>query len=158
MRIKGKNKYGLKLEDFDSYEDYKIALRRLMQSKYNKSEKCKLNQSRYIKSEKGKLNQSRYTKSEKGKLVMSKYKKSEKGLLATRFNNSKRRASKLQRTVPWSNLEEIANFYKACPKGLEVDHIIPLQGKYVSGLHVLNNLQYLTKSQNSSKGNRYEHR
>lgn len=34
-----------------------------------------------------------------------------------------------------------------------VDHIIPTKGKNVSGLHVLNNLQYLTPSQNNSKKN-----
>jgi len=146
---KGENKFGLKLEDFDSYKDYQRAYGRLSRSEYKKSEKGKLSNYKYSKSEKGKL-----------KLFKAyiKYIKTEKGLLHSRINANKRRAAKLHRTVPWSNLEEIANFYKACPKGLEVDHIIPLQGKNVSGLHVLNNLQYLTKSQNSSKGNRYEHR
>lgn len=36
-----------------------------------------------------------------------------------------------------------------------IDHIIPLQGKDVSGLHLPSNLQILTESQNCSKGNRY---
>jgi hypothetical protein len=64
--------------------------------------------------------------------------------------------SKLKRIPKWSDLKAIELFYKNCPKGYVVDHIIPLQGKNVSGLHVLNNLQYLTHSENCSKGNRFE--
>lgn len=65
------------------------------------------------------------------------------------------RAAKLQRTPPWADMSKIKEIYKKCPKDLVVDHIIPLQGKLVSGLHVPNNLQYLTYAQNSSKKNKY---
>ena len=71
-----------------------------------------------------------------------------------RAKEAKRRALKIQAIPKWVDLEAVEQFYTNCPKGYEVDHIIPLKGKQVSGLHVLNNLQYLTKSENASKGNR----
>ena len=64
------------------------------------------------------------------------------------------RGARALRIPSWSETEQIAVFYKNCPPGCEVDHIIPLQGKFVSGLHVLGNLQYLSISQNRSKHNR----
>ena len=48
----------------------------------------------------------------------------------------------------------IRKFYANCPKNKEVDHVIPLLGKKVSGLHVRWNLQYLTKLQNTIKNNK----
>lgn len=58
-------------------------------------------------------------------------------------------------TPAWADLSAITKFYRACPKGSHVDHIIPLRGERVSGLHVLPNLQYLTARANMSKGARY---
>lgn len=70
------------------------------------------------------------------------------------FHTRTRQARKLQATPVWVNLEAIKMIYKNCPSGYEVDHIIPLQGKNVCGLHVPCNLQYLTPLENQIKGNR----
>lgn len=51
--------------------------------------------------------------------------------------------------------EKIADFYDNCPDGYHVDHIIPLQGTLVSGLHTLNNLQYLPEKDNIKKSNSF---
>lgn len=70
--------------------------------------------------------------------------------------NARRRAAKLQRTPAWRNLDAITAIYITCPKGYDVDHIIPLQSKNVSGLHVESNLQCLPLSENRSKNNKFE--
>jgi len=68
---------------------------------------------------------------------------------------AKRRAAKLQRTPSWANLDKIKEIYRTCPEGYHVDHIVPLQGELVSGLHVENNLQHLPASENLAKGNTF---
>ena len=67
-----------------------------------------------------------------------------------------RHAAKLKRTPRWANLEEIGEFYKNCPEGYHVDHIVPLRGEKVSGFHILENLQYLTAEENLRKGNKFD--
>jgi hypothetical protein len=56
-----------------------------------------------------------------------------------------------------AELAEIQGMYDFCRvfKSYEVDHIIPLNGEIVSGLHVLSNLQVLSISENRSKSNKY---
>lgn len=71
------------------------------------------------------------------------------------YYTMKRRAALSKATPLWAKLERIKEIYEKCPKGMQVDHIVPLKGKNVCGLHVHINLQYLTPSENSSKGNRF---
>jgi len=78
---------------------------------------------------------------------------------------AKRRSKKLQATPPWLTKEHLSaiRMYYTESKALEkatglkhhVDHIVPLQGKNVCGLHVPWNLQVLTASENSAKNNHY---
>lgn len=70
-------------------------------------------------------------------------------------NTSAYKARKLRRTPLWANRDAVRFFYDCCPAGYQVDHVIPLQGKTVSGLHVETNLQWLPAAVNASKHNRF---
>ena len=77
-----------------------------------------------------------------------------------------RRCALLNATPTWLTAiqkAQIAEFYEIAEAlntqtGVKhhVDHIVPLKGKTVTGLHAPWNLQILTATQNISKGNRYE--
>lgn len=69
--------------------------------------------------------------------------------------NAKRRANKVSATPSWANLDIIKRIYECCPEDCHVDHIVPLQGANVCGLHVEYNLQYLTVEENLAKGNKF---
>lgn len=64
---------------------------------------------------------------------------------------------KKRRIPPWVKFEDVLPIYEAAARAkyFTVDHIVPLNGKDVSGLHVPWNLQLLTPSENSRKGNRF---
>ena len=70
-----------------------------------------------------------------------------------RASHAKRRAAKLQATPAWADLQEIQNFYEACPPGHHIDHIFPLVSDKMCGLHVRCNLQYLPAKENIRKKN-----
>lgn len=79
----------------------------------------------------------------------------------------KRQLGKTQRTPAWLTPEDlwlIEQFYETATErtkstGVQwhVDHMIPLRGKTVSGLHVPYNLQVILGTENSRKGNRVVH-
>lgn len=71
-------------------------------------------------------------------------------------------ARKLKATPAWVDMNKIAAVYAECQtlrdQGLdmEVDHIVPLKGELVCGLHVHYNLQILTGEDNRRKSNNFE--
>lgn len=84
----------------------------------------------------------------------------EKARLWQRQHQAKRRSAR----VSWANDEAIKAIYKLAKSmsestGIphEVDHIIPIRGRVVCGLHVENNLQVIKKVDNMRKGNRWRH-
>lgn len=84
--------------------------------------------------------------------------------LDKRCANSAIRRARLKRVLPiWANSKLIKEIYKESrdltqSTGImhHVDHIIPLNGKLVSGLHVETNLQILVASENLQKNNKFE--
>ena len=76
---------------------------------------------------------------------------------------AKRKATILQRTPPWDPdahliiaKYQLANMLsKASSIEYHVDHIIPLQGRKVSGLHVFSNLRVIPGSDNVKKSNKF---
>ncbi len=130
------------------------ACRKTIRDHYNKNKKLYID--RAIKwaienSEKKHESKTRYAQSDVGKLV--KYE-----------GCARRRATKMNATPSWltdDDIQEIRNIYEQAKilsekHGIKyhVDHVIPLSGKNVSGLHVPWNLQILTKKDNMLKSNR----
>jgi hypothetical protein len=92
----------------------------------------------------------------------SKWKKNNAG--RTRAIIAKRRADKLKRTPPWLTGEQLTAMKKLYKQAAwlteitgikwHVDHIVPLKGKNVSGLHIPDNLQVIPAWENLKKGNK----
>ena len=60
-------------------------------------------------------------------------------------------AQRKYQTPVGEDIKAIQQFYLKCPKGYEIDHVIPISK---GGAHSLENLQYLTKEENRRKSNK----
>lgn len=88
--------------------------------------------------------------------------RSERPGLVRAWNNA-RRAVEKRATPPWADYKQIAEFYELAARLTQetgepyhVDHVIPLRGKTVSGLHVQHNLRVIKAVDNLKKGARVE--
>jgi hypothetical protein len=82
-----------------------------------------------------------------------------------RAKKARRRVVEIHRKPKWLTMEDmwiIKEIYALAALrteqfgfGWHVDHIVPLQGKFVCGLHVPNNLQVIPAIQNWTKGATY---
>jgi len=72
-----------------------------------------------------------------------------------RFHSRMRELAEIKQRPSWADMNKIREIYVNRPEGCHVDHIIPLRGKTVSGLHVENNLQYLPAMENMKKHNTF---
>jgi len=97
------------------------------------------------------------------RIAKSAYKKRNPG--KTQANTSKRRTSKMRRTPAWLIPDDFWIMEQAYELAVlrtkmfgfswHVDHVIPLQGRRVSGLHVPTNLQVIPWRDNVVKANKY---
>jgi hypothetical protein len=81
-------------------------------------------------------------------------------------NSAKRRSAKIYRTPKWLTKDDLWIIKEAYELATlrtklfgfswHVDHIIPLRGKLVSGLHVPANLQVIPERENHIKTNKFE--
>jgi hypothetical protein len=72
-------------------------------------------------------------------------------------------ATRRRRYVSWATVKAIATLYaraalltRTTGRSHVVDHIVPLKGRTVSGLHVENNLRIIERSENARKSNKWE--
>lgn len=102
-------------------------------------------------------------KTQNKKKVASDWQKRNKGLVNA--NTRKRQAALLNRTPTWLTEFDILKMKclyqlaamrtKESGESWHVDHILPLQGKNISGLHVPTNLTVIKASDNVRKSNKF---
>ena len=139
-------------------------IRRKLNQKYRETHKEKVKQAQSLWIEKNRdalrAQQKEYRQQNPEKIRENSRRYYQNNPSKHRARNAKRRALKLNATPQWCELEKIKCLYeearnKTTETGIlhVVDHIVPLQGKNVCGLHCFDNLQIITCQENRLKWN-----
>lgn len=88
---------------------------------------------------------------EKGKAQRAAWRQRNSGVVLA--SNTERKRYVKERTPMWADRDAVAFFYECRSLGCHVDHVLPLRGDTVSGLHVETNLQWLPAAVNIRKRN-----
>ena len=132
----------------------------------NNPEKNKERRKAHVEKYKERLEASpEYRKENRGQIRLNSKKWREANKGKKNVDTAKRRAAKIQRMPKWlteDEKERISCYYQLAAMrtresehSWHVDHIVPLQGKNVSGLHSPWNLKVIPAQENMNKGNRY---
>lgn len=78
------------------------------------------------------------------------------GILSRRRRDLAKEERIRRATPPWCDRSALNAFIDGCPPDHHLDHIIPLRGKNICGLHVIGNLQYLPSRENIAKSNKVD--
>lgn len=150
-----KNKDRIKESNAKYYKQNKDKVRaQALEWHNNNKERSKARQAEYYKANSDSL-----------KLQAAEYRRSHPE--ARKAMHAQQRVAKLQRTPAWADQKAVNQVYydceeinlaaatAGCSEFFVVDHIIPLQGKLVSGLHISSNLQIITANANAEKSNKF---
>lgn len=158
LEYKARTSEQRKIKNQEYYEDNKaLILEKQKKYREDRPEQYRIYRKKYELTypERAKESRANYRNNNKDKLniLIKNWQKANPGRVRAIW--SRRREILINAAINYENYkDEIIKIYANRPDGHHVDHIVPLKGKNVCGLHVPWNLQYLPALENIKKGNR----
>lgn len=164
---RAKNREKLLQQKRDAWHKYAEKNRKIMRDRHaaNPEKYCELARKSYAKrADAARDYARRYREANSAQVKDSKKRYAQTNNGAINAAVAARKSAKLQRTPKWCDRSIVNAYYDVCAffnkvNGYikyHVDHVIPIQGSVVSGLHVHNNLQIILASENVRKHNTFE--